>query len=154
MDRKTRFMRHVFFDTSERGCWLWTGAIDGLGKYGLFFDTNRRCFDRAHRVSWEIHAGNIPDSLCVLHHCDNGICVRPEHLFLGTKTENNRDRDRKCRQAVGNRCGNSILNPNLVKVIRSMTKPRTGAISISKKLNLPFGAVKGVVDRRTWNHIT
>lgn len=45
----------------------------------------------AHRVSWQIHFGEIPNGKCVLHRCDNTACIRPDHLFLGTKKENTHD---------------------------------------------------------------
>ncbi len=54
-----------------------------------------------HRVAWEDANGPVPDGKCVLHKCDNPPCCNPEHLFLGTREENNADRDAKGRTAKG-----------------------------------------------------
>lgn len=70
------------------GCWLWTGAITKSG-YGRFA-INRKS-QVASRASWLLFKGNIPDGLFVLHRCDTPACVNPDHLFLGTVRDNNRD---------------------------------------------------------------
>lgn len=78
------------------GCWIWTGASDqkaGVRTYG-------QCRgERAHRASYELHVGPIPDGMWVLHHCDNPPCVNPAHLFLGTVRDNVDDMLRKGREA-------------------------------------------------------
>lgn len=74
------------------GCWEWTGSAGEKG-YGYLHSGGKveRKPLRAHRVSWEIHNGSIPDGLWVLHRCDNPRCVRPDHLFLGDRSDNMRD---------------------------------------------------------------
>ena len=76
-----------------RSCWLWIASRTPSG-YGRL--TRNRY---AHRVSWEIHRGAIPKGKHVLHRCDNPSCVNPEHLWLGTHSENMADRERKGRSA-------------------------------------------------------
>jgi hypothetical protein len=56
---------------------------------------------RAHRVAWEIYCGEIPNNLHVLHTCDNPLCVKPDHLWLGTQADNMRDKALKGRQRPG-----------------------------------------------------
>src|SRR5687768_7875966 len=85
-----RFNRYV---SRGDGCWAWTGVM-GTNGYGLFWV--RRGFKQyssvgAHRVAWRLANGPVPDGLWVLHRCDNPRCVRPDHLFLGTHSDNMRD---------------------------------------------------------------
>ena len=88
-------------------CWEWTGSLTDNG-YGRVYSYRRRGRGPevsvvAHRLSWEFYRGAIPEGSCVLHHCDNKTCVNPDHLFLGTRTDNALDRDKKGRQRTGNR---------------------------------------------------
>ena len=94
-----QFWAHV---RKSDGCWLWTGYVDHRG-YGRLTWRGQN-YRLAHRVSYELaHAD--PAGLCVCHRCDNPLCVRPEHLFLGTRADNNRDMVAKGRQAAGERSG-------------------------------------------------
>lgn len=84
------------------GCWTWSGNLDRMG-YGVIRDANEPgghyCAKniKAHRVSWKLHYGPIPDGLLVLHRCDNRPCIRPDHLFLGTYQDNRIDCEKKGR---------------------------------------------------------
>jgi len=60
---------------------------------------------QAHRLVWEKFYGSIPEGLCVMHKCAVPACVRPDHLELGTRADNNRDRAAKGRTARGDRHG-------------------------------------------------
>ncbi len=82
-------------------CWLWTGAQNSYG-YGHLFKRHGKP-SLAHRIAWELTHGPIPsETPCVLHLCDVRLCVRPDHLFLGTKSENTRDS--ACERSNGARC--------------------------------------------------
>jgi len=76
------------------GCWLWTGSTAGRG-YGHIRIDHR--YEGAHRVSFALAVGPVPTDLFVCHHCDTPACVRPDHLFLGTASENAIDREKKQR---------------------------------------------------------
>ncbi len=80
------------------GCWTWKGGRSPRG-YGKIEVSGRSL--RAHRLSYELFVGEIPQGLMVCHTCDNPTCVRPDHLFLGTSQDNMDDKVRKGRQARG-----------------------------------------------------
>jgi len=75
-------------------CWLWTGSFFDSG-YGRFF-SGYQAF-RAHRLSYFLFNGRLPENLLICHLCDNPACVSPKHLFLGTCKDNMKDRDVKGR---------------------------------------------------------
>ena len=95
-----RFLAKV---TKTETCWVWEGAKRKYG-YGKMVarDGGRIVQMTAHRVSWELHFGQIPQGFNVLHKCDNPCCVNPEHLFLGTQADNVRDMvDKKRHRPFG-----------------------------------------------------
>lgn len=80
----------------EAGCWIWAGCISGETRYGAFMLSRGKQMG-AHRASWIIHRGPIPEGMFVCHKCDTRECVNPDHLFLGTHTDNMQDCSRKGR---------------------------------------------------------
>lgn len=90
--RESRFWSKV---RKTLTCWIWEGSRNPAG-YGHLRSSDR--LEKAHRISWEIHFGSIPDGMAVLHRCDNPPCVAPFHLWLGTQKDNAADRQAKGRQ--------------------------------------------------------
>ena len=101
----------------------------------------------AHRISYELHSGPIPDGMHVLHKCDNPSCVRPDHIFLGTHTDNMQDMwtkgrgrcDGAGRKGAAN--GNSRLTEEQVDAIRR----RLSAGESQRSLGLEFGVSKTLI---------
>ena len=96
-DLLSRFLKRA---DQRNECWEWLGRKNNRG-YGWMTTgsrlQNNRKIEFAHRVSWRLHFGGIGEDLCICHKCDNPGCVRPDHLFIGTKKDNAIDMARKGR---------------------------------------------------------
>lgn len=150
------------------GCWLWTGTVNRHGYGQISSGASRRTL-LAPRVSWELANGPIPDGLCVLHRCDIPGCVRPEHLFLGTKADNVRDMTAKARQAVGEQHGRRTRPERTARgeqqglakltdetVREARARYAAGGVSfptLARDYGVSLRAIWLAVRRRTWTHI-
>jgi hypothetical protein len=143
---KERF-ESKFIPESNSGCWLWIGAAINKG-YGRI-----RCSGipkLAHRVAWELYRGEIPKALCVLHRCDTKLCVRPDHLFLGTVRDNNLDMVEKGRAMMshcGERNGSAKLTANQVRQIRGAAGTQR---SIGKQFGVHQTAISKIRNNQRW----
>lgn len=139
-------------------CWLWTGARNSNG-YGNSANPNPGGSRMAHRIAWELTYGPIPHSpgahgTCVLHHCDNPPCVRPDHLFLGTNLDNARDRDRKGRNPnhPGETNGRAKLTADQVRAIRARYNGNN-AKTMAREYGIGQMTVWRILHRETWRHV-
>lgn len=132
------------------GCWLWTGSFGNNG-YGQISESDKNL--STHRVSWELHYGPIPDGMSVLHQCDNKQCVRPDHLFLGSRGDNNRDRALKGRSARGEHHGQSKLTQVQVIRIRQLYSEGLSDRKIAKMFSVARHTIREIVEHRTWTWV-
>jgi hypothetical protein len=149
------------------GCWLWTGKMmsgesNKRFPYGQLNVKHRNLM--AHRISYELTCGPIPPGMMVLHRCDNPICVRSDHLFLGTHQDNMDDMKAKGRSPTGyvapekrprgERIGNATLTADTVLEIRSRYIPgRFGCKRLAQEYGISATHIKRIVRRRAWEHL-
>lgn len=145
-----RFMGKVSMLPDQPGCWLWMGAcaVNGYGHFALDASQPARPI-LSHRASWLLHNGPIPDGLCVLHKCDVRQCVRPDHLFLGTRTDNMRDASKKARLAYGERHVNTPLTSEQVRQILVSNAP---LVRLAEQFSVSARTIDNIKSGRTWKY--
>jgi hypothetical protein len=137
-------------DPDENVCTLWQGPKYAQG-YGQF-SNKLGISTRAHRAIWEIAYGKIPKGQFVCHKCDNPLCIRLSHLFLGTPKENMEDMIKKGRalKAKGEKSGNAILTETIVLAIRKMAANGVLIRTISETFAVQKQLVRRIIKRKDW----
>lgn len=150
-----RFWHHVSPGAPEE-CWLWRGATmrNGYGQMSVGAHT-----PGAHRVSWEIHFGPIPDGMFVCHRCDTRNCVNPHHLFLGTHSDNMRDMAEKGRATQrpiplrGEDSPHAKFKNQDILLIREMAAQGIVQRVIAEQFGTSQQVIANIVNRRRWAHV-
>lgn len=138
------------------GCWLWTGARVknryGVPTYGVIgVGTRSQGNIPVHVLSWqEAHGRDKPDGYDVCHACDVTNCVRPDHLFLGTRTDNMRDAASKRRTACGVQLPISKLTPEVVAEMRALNTTGVGYRKLAGLFGVARSTVRSAVLGLTW----
>jgi hypothetical protein len=151
-DLTRRFWQKV--DKTET-CWNWTSSLNSKG-YGQLALKHYPLL--AHRLSYAIHRGE-PGAMYVLHRCDNPRCVNPDHLFLGTVHDNNRDMFAKGRARGGGKPGegshNAVLTNQQVLEIRARYVPgrRGDGPKAARKYGVSVQTIHRILRRQAWSHL-
>lgn len=142
-----------FWKKVRRGkaCWVWTGYKNPRG-YGIISAGGSPIqLLLAHRVSWVLSRGEIPNGMCVMHKCDNPPCVNPKHLVVGTQAENLDDMRKKGRDRYRPLFGEN--NPRHRLTDRSVLSIRKSALS-HRELGIMHGVARSTITAvksgRTW----
>lgn len=143
-------------------CWEWRASTnrEGYGTFGF------RCkVWKAHRVSWVLAYGEIPEDYCVCHYCDNPSCVCPDHLFLGTNADNSQDKVAKDRHAKGETLAKgkrgelnpqSVLTETDIIEIRRDFAPRCrhrGTRALGRKYGVSHQLISDILNGKRWQHV-
>jgi hypothetical protein len=134
-------------------CWPWLGGIKENGR-GNFSIGHKNW--QAHRMMWTLIKGPIPDGMLVCHHCDNGKCVNPDHLFLGTYQDNSDDMMRKGRKRTlrGDDDPKSILTSDQVEEIRAKYVPRIySQFKLAKEYGVSRSNIENILHGLIWKHL-
>lgn len=138
------FEKKFSMNTDKSGdCWLWTGSHNKQG-YGTLSHLGAVWF--AHRASLYIHNGRLPRNMLVLHKCDVKACVNPEHLYIGTYSNNVRD-------MLERSTNSQRVNPDIARTIKFMCN--TGLLDKEVAAILGFSrmTVRRVRKGQTWGFV-
>lgn len=144
------FERRITIDGATQ-CWIWNGSVNqwGYGRTKTPLSKERA----AHRLSFVLHNGQIGNGLLVLHKCDTPRCCNPQHLFLGTNTDNMRDMAAKGRHS--GRRGETNNSAKLTRAgacdIRTAFAGGETVSSLSQRFGVSRRAIKLLLDGVTWN---
>lgn len=151
-DVKERFEEK--FEEDESGCWNWMAYKMPFG-HGTFKIDGR--MQLAHRVAYQMYVGEIPEGICVCHHCDNPCCVNPNHLFLGTQADNVQDCENKGRDvhrgSPGEKHGMAKLTEEQVRPIRKMWADGARNVDLAKRFGVSCATISRIVHYQHWKNI-
>ncbi len=136
-----------YVNKNDPSCWNWRGYVDNTGYGRLGF--NYRYF-LAHRLSWMIHNGVIPNGLMICHRCNNRKCVRPSHLYLGTHKDNHNDSVIAGTWTRGTHQRNTHLTASDVLRIRKLAAGGTKQRTLAHDYGVLPSAINNIVKRRNW----
>ena len=151
-DIESRFWELVDKRSSDQ-CWLWRGKVlnTGYGQMRVMGSQKKA----AHRLSYELAYGPIPDGMCVCHSCDNRACVNPTHLWLGTIADNQQDMAEKGRadRRPGELHPLHKLTDDAVRIIRVRVKNGESRKTIANDFDVSKQTISDIVRGRRWGHV-
>lgn len=143
-----QFLLNNVTQDNTTNCLNWNLYVSKTIGYGTISHRNK--LKLIHRISYLLFKGKIPKNMCVLHTCDNRKCINPDHLFIGTKGDNNRDRANKNRSIKGEKHPIAKLTDSLaLEIYYSPLSSREAA----KYYGISATLVKNIRRKTAWRHI-
>jgi len=151
-DDATRFFRKI---GNAEDCWEWNGAKNDKG-YGQATWNGEVVY--AHRQAYRLAYGDFDECLLVCHHCDNPSCVRPNHLFLGTYSDNANDKVTKGRNNDNGNLGSShgmskLTEEDVIKIRKEYALGNYSYQDIAGEYEVSWTTIQKIVSRKTWTHV-
>lgn len=147
---RTKDLREKLYKFSvlmPSGCREWSKGVTDHHPYG------RICIGGMvrypHRSSYEIHVGPIPDGMEVCHRCDNPPCINPDHLFLGSMSDNQNDKFKKGRSR-----GGSKLSVAQVASIKAMIRAGGRTSALAQEFDVHEETIRLIKVGRIWKHVS
>lgn len=148
------FWAHV---TKTNQCWIWNGTTQNM-RYGVFWVRKKRIL--AHRYSLELVGDKPRRNQVVSHKCDNPLCVKPSHLFIGSQADNLHDMFQKGR---GNQSGlelgrgkkgeDSPMHRLTTEQVKEIKSSKDGVMIIAKRYNIAHSSISNIRNGKAWKHI-
>lgn len=135
----------------DTGCWEWQGPVFGGHDVRRYARVGRKTY--GHRLMYELTHGLIPRGQHVCHRCDNTLCLNPDHLFLGTNTENRHDSVAKGRHSHGVTHHWATLDEATVLAIREARRSGLTLTQLAKQFGVPYKTIDKIVYRVSWRHL-
>lgn len=146
---KIRFLSYVD-KKSDNQCWVWTAYKQSSG-HGQFRIREKNHY--AHRIAYYLAYGLFDDSLCVCHKCDNPSCCNPNHMFLGTLSDNMKDKIAKGRNTRGTAVNGVLLEEDVYEIKRLYATGEYTQKQIAKRFGIHQCNVGRIISGRRWGHL-
>lgn len=138
-------------------CWEWKSGTNGKG-YGQFFirlEGKKLIHEYAHRISWMLKFGDIPEGMRICHSCDNPPCCNPDHYFLGTQLDNMQDASRKGRCKVPGFKGEEISwaklkEKDVLEIKKLLREGSKSQSEIARNFGVSVQAIHYIKTGRNW----
>lgn len=146
-------MDEIYLRSKHRnnGCIEWQDSVARAGYAQV--RRGKKCLTVSRVVMNLTQGFDLSSKLCILHRCDNPLCVNSEHLFAGTHGDNVRDKIRKKRHNFGQRVWKARLTENDVRKIFSLYKSGVGKSEIARRFSIAYSSIWRILNQQAWKHV-